>query len=61
MIISTILRKKTHLISLYKIGDMYLNGLYVEKNEKEAFRICRRCLETVTEEAERRVAGSKRN
>ena len=25
-----------HLISLYKIGDMYRNGYYVKKNEKEA-------------------------
>ena len=46
-----------HLISLYKIGDMYLNGLYVEKNEKEAFYIFMRCIETMTEEAEDRVAG----
>ena len=46
-----------HLISLYKIGDMYLNGLYVRKNEKEAFFIYMRCIETMTEEAEGRVAG----
>ncbi len=46
-----------HLISLYKIGDMYLNGYYVEKNEKEAFVIYMRCLETMTEEAEKHVAG----
>ena len=46
-----------HLISLYKIGDMYLNGLYVERNEKEAFVIFMRCLETMTPEAEERVAG----
>ena len=46
-----------HLISLYKIGDMYLNGLYVAKNEKEAFFIFMRCIETMTEEAEGRVAG----
>ena len=25
-----------HLVSLYKIGDMYKNGYYVEKDEKEA-------------------------
>ena len=36
---------------------MYLNGLYVPKNEKEAFYIFIRCIETMTEEAERRVAG----
>lgn len=46
-----------HLISLYKIGDMYLNGLYVEKNEYEAFYIFMRCAETMTQQAEGRVAG----
>ena len=46
-----------HLISLYKIGDMYLNGLYVPKNEREAFHIFMRCLETMTPQAEPRVAG----
>ncbi len=46
-----------HLISLYKIGDMYLNGLYVPKNEKEAFYIFMRCIETMTPQAEGRVAG----
>ncbi len=46
-----------HLISLYKIGDMYLNGLYVLKNEKEAFYIFMRCIETMTPQAEGRVAG----
>ena len=46
-----------HLISLYKIGDMYLHGLYVPKNEREAFFIFMRCLETMTEETEGRVAG----
>ena len=46
-----------HLISLYKIGDLYLNGLYVTKNANEAFHIFMRCLETMTPEAEDRVAG----
>ena len=46
-----------HLISLYKIGDMYYNGYYVEQNYKEAFFIYMRCLEMMTEEAERKVAG----
>lgn len=46
-----------HLISLYKIGDMYQNGYYVQKNEIEAFRIYERCMQTMTEEAEREVAG----
>lgn len=35
-----------HLVSLYKIGDMYLHGLYVPKNEREAFFIFMRCIET---------------
>lgn len=46
-----------HLISLYKIGDMYLNGYYVPKNEKEAFFIFMRCLDTMTDEAAVKVAG----
>lgn len=46
-----------HLISLYKIGDMYQNGYYVEKNPKEAFAIYSRCLDTMTEEAAKYVAG----
>lgn len=46
-----------HLISLYKIGDMYQNGYYVKKNEKEAFNIYERCIETMTEEAAKVVAG----
>jgi FOG: TPR repeat, SEL1 subfamily len=46
-----------HLISLYKIGDMYYNGYYVEKNLKEAFLIYMRCIETMTEEAEKNCAG----
>ena len=45
------------LISLYKIGDMYLNGYYVEKNETEAFIIYNRCLSTMTDEAAKTVAG----
>ena len=40
-----------HIRSLYKIGDMYRNGYYVEKNEMEAYRIYRRCYETMTDEA----------
>ncbi len=46
-----------HLISLYKIGDMYLNGYYVDKNPVEAFHIFSRCLETMTDEAAPIVAG----
>lgn len=46
-----------HLISLYKIGDMYRNGYYVKKNEIEAFNIYMHCVDTMTEEAEPFVAG----
>lgn len=46
-----------HLVSLYKIGDMYAAGYYVEKNEKEAFCIYEHCLDTMTDEAAPIVAG----
>lgn len=46
-----------HLISLYKIGDMYAAGYYVKKNEKEAFHIYERCIDTMTDEAAPVVAG----
>lgn len=46
-----------HLISLYKIGDMYANGYYVKKNEKEAFLIYMHCLDTMTQQAEGLAAG----
>ena len=36
---------------------MYLHGLYVPKNEKEAFHVFMRCIETITVQAEGRVAG----
>ena len=36
-----------HLISLYKIGDMYRNGYYVKKNEKEAFLIYKHCIDVL--------------
>ena len=45
------------LISLYKIGDMYLNGYYVEKNPTEAFLIYDRCIGMMTDEAAPLVAG----
>lgn len=44
-------------VSLYKIGDMYLNGLHVEKDEWEAFSIYVHCLRTMTEDSESRIAG----
>lgn len=46
-----------HLISLYKIADMYRNGYYVEKNPVEAFRIYEHCIDMMSEEAAERVAG----
>ncbi|MCD8286114.1 MAG: sel1 repeat family protein [Clostridia bacterium] len=32
-----------HPISMYKIGDMYRNGYFVEKDENEAFEIYKEC------------------
>lgn len=46
-----------HPISLYKIGDMYRNGYYVEKNLREAFHIYSHCLDIMPEEAKPDVAG----
>ncbi len=34
-----------HPISMYKIGDMYKNGYFVEKDEREAFEIYKECRE----------------
>ncbi|MBQ3425212.1 MAG: sel1 repeat family protein [Clostridia bacterium] len=44
-------------ISLYKIGDMYLNGYYVKKDEREAWRLYNRCLQLADEEESRVVSG----
>ena len=46
-----------HLISLYKIGDMYANGYYVAQNEKEAFCIYEHCLNTMTDADAAQIAG----
>ena len=46
-----------HLVSLYKIGDMYLNGYYVEKNPREAYFIYNHCLQTASEEASKFISG----
>lgn len=46
-----------HLVSLYKIGDMYKNGYYVKKNPKEAFNIYLHCLDLMTDDAAKHVAG----
>lgn len=40
-----------HIRSLYKIGDMYRSGLYVKKNEQEAYNIYMWCLDTMTDAA----------
>lgn len=44
-------------VSLYKVGDMYLNGYYVKKNERQAFWLYMNCLNTMTEETEPEIAG----
>ena len=44
-------------VSLYKIGDMYKNGYYVAKNEKEAFQLYLRCLDLMDDKSQREVAG----
>ena len=44
-------------VSLYKIGDMYLNGLYVRQNSKEAFLIYRRCLTLIKNGEDNFAAG----
>ena len=36
--------------SLYKIGDMFRNGYYVERNAREAFNIYTRCLDSLDDE-----------
>lgn len=36
---------------------MYLNGYYVKKNEREAFLIYMRCLDTMTDDAAKVAAG----
>ena len=43
--------------SLYKIGDMYLHGYYVQKDEREAFALYRRCLELVDSDERDVVSG----
>ena len=40
-----------HITSLFKIGDMYRNGYYVERNEDEAFRIYSHCYEELANES----------
>ena len=38
------------ICSLYKIGDFYRNGYYVEKDEKEAFSIYVQCLDKLDDD-----------
>ena len=45
------------LVSLYKIADMYRVGLYVEKNDHEAFLLYMRCIREMDQDSEARVAG----
>lgn len=42
-----------HSNCLYKLGDMYRSGLYVEKNEKYAFRLYERAYEQIDYEDNR--------
>lgn len=44
-------------VSLYKIGDMYLHGLYVDRDEQEAFDLYMNCIRSLTPQTEGRVAG----
>lgn len=45
------------LVSMYKIGDMYRNGYYVEKNHALALRIYLRCAEMLNPNEDWYVAG----
>ena len=45
------------LVSLYKIGDMYRNGYYVEKNPAVALRIYLRCVEMLNPDKDWYIAG----
>ena len=46
-----------HLESMYKLGDMYLRGQYVDKDEEEAFIIYNRCLQMMSDDDRSYVAG----
>lgn len=46
-----------HVISLYKIGDMYLNGCYVPQNDVEAFHIYLHCLDLINDDNADECAG----
>ena len=45
------------LISLYKIGDMYRYGYYVEQNLQQALMIYHRCLAMMTNDDSKYVSG----
>lgn len=45
------------LNSLYKIGDMYENGFFVDKDESLAFRIYQRCYHNMSEKDIERVGA----
>lgn len=42
--------------SLYKIADMYKNGYYVRKNEREAYRIYSHCIDVINSDREAAAA-----
>lgn len=46
-----------HPISLYKVGDMYRHGYYVEKNPRQALIIYHRCLAMMSKEESEYVGG----
>ena len=46
-----------HLESMYKIGDMYLRGQYVDKDEEEAFVIYNRCFQMMSDDDRDYIAG----
>ena len=42
---------------MYRIGDMYLRGQYVDKDEEEAFIIYSRCLRMMSDDDRSYIAG----
>ena len=45
------------LVSLYKLGDMYRNGYYVDREPELAFRLYKRCLDQMQGDDVRLVGG----
>ena len=44
-------------VSLYKLGDMYLNGYYVKQNPRQAFLIFSQCIRQMSDEDADQAAG----